>query len=80
MVTNVGELLGAEERDEVKLRQRKNALKSKLQTLQTLDDEILALTAEDAIEEEVLHADEARERIELAIIQLSDVLGASRPS
>ena len=35
MVNNTEELLGAENRDEAKLKQRKNALKNKLQTLQT---------------------------------------------
>ena len=51
-----------------------------MQTLQTLDVEILDSIDEYVIEEEVMHADEARERVELAIIQLNGVLGPSRPT
>ena len=61
MITQAKELLEAEEGDETMLRQRRNALRTKLQTLQTLDLEILDSIDEDVIEEEVMHADEARD-------------------
>ena len=75
MITQARELLEAEERDEAVLRQRRNTLRTKLQTLQKLDS-----TDEDDIEEEVMCADEARQRVELAIIQLIGALGPSRPT
>ena len=80
MITQARELLEGEEGDETILRQRRNALRTKLQTLQTLDLEILDSIDEDVIEEEVMCADEARERVKRALIQLNGALGLSRPT
>ena len=49
--------------DVAKIIQLKRSLEDKLKSLNTLDEEILALTAEGDIEDEIVQADEVREQI-----------------
>ena len=56
--------------DVSKITQLKRSLEGKLQSLSTLDDEILALTPEEAIEDEIVQADEMKEHIYTALAKL----------
>ncbi len=60
-----------------KISQLKRSLEDKLRCLSTLDEEILLLTPEDTIEEEVITADEYKERIYIALSKLGQVDSAS---
>ena len=56
--------------DVAKITQLKGTLEDKLKALNALDEEILTLTPEDAIEGEIVQADEVRELIYTALSRL----------
>ena len=56
--------------DVAKITQLRRSLEDKLKALNTLDDTILTLTPEEAIEEEIVQADEIRELIYTALSRL----------
>ena len=60
--------------DVPKITQLKRSLEEKLQSLSTLDDEILELVPVDTIDDEILQADETKEKIYTALYQLEFVL------
>ena len=60
--------------DASKLTRLKRSLEDKLQSLSTLDDEILGLTPEDSIEAEIVQADECRQNIYEALSRLEIAL------
>ena len=60
--------------DASKLTRLKRSLEDKLQSLITLDDEILVLTPEDSIEAEIVQADECRQNIYEALSRLEIAL------
>ena len=53
-----------------KITQLKRSLEEKLHSLSTLDEEILLLTPEEEIEEEIVQADEIKERVYTALSRL----------
>ena len=65
--------------DVSKITQYKRSLEGKLQALTTLDEDILGLTDEDAIEAEIVQADETKEGIYQALSQLELALGPQAP-
>ena len=78
--------LAATPLDVSKITQLKRSLENKLQSLSTLDDEILALTPEEAIEDEIVQADgirdriyEALSRLELALKPVTTAVGRTEP-
>ena len=80
IITQVYETLGGE-RGRLhgatlsRLRQYSEALKEKSDLLKRLDGEILELVKEEELEEEIEQADVFSEKIQLALIELSDALG-----
>ena len=56
--------------DVSKIIQLKQSLEDKLQSLSTLDEEILMLTPEEVIEDEIIQADEIKERVYTALSML----------
>lgn len=58
----------------LKLRQQKDSLRSKLETLKVLDAEILALVEDDNIEEEIQEADLISKIIEFSITKIDVIL------
>ena len=78
--------LAATPLDVSKITQLKRSLDNKLQSLSTLDDEILALTPEEAIEDEIVQADgirdriyEALSRLDLALEPVTTAVGRTEP-
>ena len=69
----------AESLDVSKISQLKRSLEDKLQTLSVLDQEILELTAEEAIEEEIIQTNEIRERVYAAQSKLNSASVPTRP-
>ena len=63
----------------MKLNQQKEVLKEKVETLQLLNDKILALDKDDEIEEEIEEADRFRETFQLAFGRIEAAL-SSQPS
>ena len=57
-----------------KLKQLKSSLSGKIEILTKLDDELIDLVAEDDLDKEVEEADAIRERIELTIMSIDEVL------
>ena len=56
------------------LRQQSSLLSAKLEVLSKLDEEILELTPEDNIEQKIDLADQTKEKLCLAIIDIDHVL------
>ena len=56
--------------DVAKITQLRRSLEDKLKALNTLDETLLTLTPEEAIEEEIVQADEVRELIYTALSRL----------
>ena len=79
MLNNVDELLAAAERDLPRLAQLKLSLEEKLSTLRRLDSEILDLTEEDALEDEIQQADEYNARVYSAMVRLKTTLESEPP-
>ena len=74
-IDQVQEMLSSgESLNEAKLKQKKQALQSKTELLNKLDEEIAEIVPEDGLDEEVEQADAVRERIKLAIIDLNGAL------
>ena len=71
--------LAATPLDVSKITQLKRSLENKLQSLSTLDDEILAVTPEEAIEDEIVQADGIRDRIYEALSRLEIALKPVNP-
>lgn len=65
-------------RETRRLRQARHTLTEKLALLTKLDAEILDLTDEHALETEVLQADDVKERLTLALIDIADALGSDQ--
>lgn len=63
----------------MKLNQQKEVLKEKVETLQLLNNKILALYKDDEIEEEIEEADRFRETFQLAFGRIEAAL-SSQPS
>ena len=64
-MTQTRALLDVEgDKDLIKLRQKRQSLRSKLDVLSTLDKEILELTEPEGMEEEILRADEVHDQLE----------------
>ena len=63
-----------EELDVSKLSQRRQVLQAKTLVLNKLDEEIIEMVDEDALEEEIEQADVTCQRIELAITDLTRAL------
>ena len=59
-----------------KLRQYKSFLQEKLDTLNRLDEEVLELVVEEAVEEEIEQADVFKERMQLVMISIDDAIAA----
>ncbi len=70
----------AEPLDVSKINQLKRSLEDKLRTLSVLDEEILGLMGEEAIEEEIGQADEIKERIYTARTRLDGVSLVADPT
>ena len=71
--------IASDPRDVSKIKQLKRSLKDKLQSLSDLDQGILELTPEEAIETEIVQADEIKERIHVALSQLDHGLSPVTP-
>ena len=65
-------LVGEEEPDAIRLAQLKLSLEEKLNTLTRLDSEILDITEDDNVEDEIQEADEFKERVYGAIVRLGN--------
>jgi len=63
-----------------KLRQQEESLRSKLEALKSLDEEILALVEEEEIENEIREADLVSELIQLSITRIEDFLQSKPPA
>ena len=59
---------------EIKLKQQRDSLQQKLNTLRQLDAEILDLVAEEEIEGEIKRADLLKENVQLAIANIENAL------
>ena len=62
-----------------KFRQQRESLRSKLETLKVLDEDILSNVEDENIEEEIQEADLVSELIQLSITRIDDFLETSRP-
>ena len=69
-MTKVNETIAAGTIDEAKLLQQKLMLEEKLDTLKTLDGEIVGLTGEDDLETEIQQADDYKSEIFAALVRL----------
>ena len=84
IISSVEEILETlEEQDQpsaiiTQLRQQKLLLQEKLDTIQKLDEDILAVVSEDQIDEEICEADEFLEFTQLAIMRIDAVLTPSQ--
>ena len=65
-------------RDNRRLRQARQTLTEKIALLTRLDAEILDLTDESGMEAEVIHADEVKSKLTLALIDIDDALGSDQ--
>ena len=71
----INQIDGAIESADVRrLKQLKQSLTNKLTVLARLDDELIGLVEDDDLEAEVEQADETREKIDLAILNVEDAL------
>ena len=72
-----GQIEDAVESGDVRrLKQLKQSLTNKLTVLTKLDDKVLELTEDDDLDAEVKQADDVREKIDLAVLTIEDVLQA----
>ena len=78
LLTEIDELVSAEEPDLARLAQLKLSLDEKLQTLRGLDSEILDDTEDDDLEEEIQQSDRFKEKIYAAIVKMDGL--RSRPT
>lgn len=62
-----------------KFRQQRGSLRSKLETLKVLDEDILSNVEDENIEEKIQEADLVSELIQLSITRIDDFLETSRP-
>ena len=62
-----------------RLQQQKITLKEKLDILQTLDNEILAIAEEKDIEKEIEDSDVLRERVHATIVKIDSALSSTNP-
>jgi len=69
---------GVEEAAVTKLKQKKQTLEGKAELLIRLDSEIIELVPDEGLEEEIERADEVREEIELAILDLDAAIEAMK--
>ena len=60
--------------DEIKIKQHKLTLKERLQTLQKLDDQILKLTDDDSIVNEIEEAGNFRAEVQETLLRIDQVL------
>lgn len=84
IISSVEEILETlEEQDQpsaiiTRLRQQKLLLQEKLNTIQKLDEDILAVVSEDQIDEEICQADEFMEFTQLALMRINAALTPSQ--
>ena len=79
MVNQVGELLGADTVDLDELTLLQTNLSAKSKTLEALDAQIVDLTPDAQLEEEVGRADEYSERIQRSLLKIRKALRATEP-
>lgn len=71
--------IDSEPLDNAKISQLKRSLEEKLRFLSGLDEEILALIPEEAIEDEILRADEIKQGIYISLSKLNLILPQATP-
>ena len=64
--------------DEIKIKQHKLTLEERLQALQKLDDQILELTDDDSIANEIEEAGNFREEVHETLLRIDQVLTDSK--
>ena len=75
ILTQIYESLESTEQPNLaRLRQQKQSLSGKLETLSKLDDELTELVDEDELDNEISQADQYREKIQMAIIDIDQAL------
>ncbi|KAL5491384.1 hypothetical protein EMCRGX_G016664 [Ephydatia muelleri] len=72
--------ISSEPPDIARIAQLQQSIENKLQTLAALDEEILALTEDDAVEEEIVSADQFKELLHIALSAIERVLKPDAPS
>jgi hypothetical protein len=78
LVGQVTELCQRSESDTAQLRQKKQSLGEKRDFIKKMDDEILLLTPDEHLEEEIQRADEVIEQIDLSLLTIEEKLKVSR--
>ena len=71
--------IDSEPLDVAKIDQFKRSLEKKMKSLSLLDNEVLTLIPEEAIEDEIVQADEIRERLYTALSRLGNKLNPTAP-
>ena len=77
LCNSVYENIKAEVVNVAKLRQQRQSITEKVQTLAKLDGEMLDLVEEEALETEIEQADIVRERLTLCIIDIDEAIGVA---